>query len=307
VLPEPQPWAPDPEPSNLERVFDAWSGLASDAVDLTRGLAHAIRSPADAVRSVGRTASGILRWGRHLGSTPPLSIEGLIGPDRTWAHSSASIDEVRTIRKAFGGTLNDVVLTAVASGYRELLLTRGEDPDHAVLRTLVPVSVRAESAHGIPDNRVSGFLYELPVDVADPVERLARVHREMDELKASPMAEAGEVVTTLGNLAPPMLVGTASRLGVRLMHQLPQRSVNTVATNVPGPQLPLYCLGREMLAYLPFVPVSFGVRVGTAILSYNGSLYFGVTGDFDTAPDVDVLADAIAEGVSELYRRATET
>jgi diacylglycerol O-acyltransferase len=199
---------------------------------------------------------------------------------------------------------HDVVLAAVSHGYRELLLSRGEDADHAVVRTLVPVSVRADDGRGVPDNRVSAILYELPVHLADPVERLRAVHDQMDELKASHMAEAGELVTSLGNLAPPMVVGTVTRVGSRLMHQLPQRSVNTVTTNVPGPQFPLYCLGREMQAYLPYVPISHGVRVGTAILSYNGSLAFGVTGDFDTAPDVAVLADAIPVGVAQLVAAA---
>jgi diacylglycerol O-acyltransferase len=91
---------------------------------------------------------------------------------------------------------------------------------------------------------------------------------------------------------------------MRAMHQIPQRSINTVTTNVPGPQFPLYCLGREMLEYLPFVPISHGVRVGTAILSYNGRLSFGVTGDFGTAPDVQVLASAISADLDELRGRA---
>jgi diacylglycerol O-acyltransferase len=144
------------------------------------------------------------------------------------------------------------------------------------------------------------------VDLADPVERVERVCADMAALKGSHMADAGETVTTLGALAPPMLLGTVSRLATRLMHRLPQRSVNTVTTNVPGPQFPLYCLGREMLEYRPFVPISHGVRVGTAILSYNGRLSFGITGDRATAPDVDVLASAIGRGVAELGERARD-
>lgn len=304
ALPEAPPWTPAPEPSNAALVLDAWSGLAADTVDLARRLPPLVTDPAATLRSLGETGQGLVRFGRRLSSTPPLSIEGTIGPHRAWAHSSASIADVRTIRSAFGGTLNDVVLAAVSFGYRELLRSRGEDADHAVVRTLVPVSVRSDDGHGVPDNRVSAILYELPVHLDDPVERLRAVHEQMDELKASHMAEAGEAVTALGNLAPPMVVGTITRMGSRLMHQLPQRSVNTVTTNVPGPQFPLYCLGREMLAYLPYVPISHGVRIGTAILSYNGSLAFGVTGDFDTAPDVAVLADAIPVGFAQLVERA---
>jgi diacylglycerol O-acyltransferase len=156
----------------------------------------------------------------------------------------------------------------------------------------------------VPDNRVSALLLELPVEEQDPVNRLRAVRDRMVELKESHMADAGRLVNDVGNLAPPMVVGTATRLGTRLIHRRPQHSINTVATNVPGPQFPLYCLGREMVAYHPFVPIDHGMRVGTAILSYNGALSFGITGDFDTSPDVDLLAAAIAEGVIELRDRA---
>jgi diacylglycerol O-acyltransferase / wax synthase len=126
----------------------------------------------------------------------------------------------------------------------------------------------------------------------------------MAELKDSHMAEAGEVFTTLGNLAPPMVIGSASRMAIRAAHRLSQRSVNTVTTNVPGPQFPLYCLGREMLEYLPYVPISHGVRVSTAILSYNGHLFLGVTGDYASAPDVGVLATTTTRALDELRDRA---
>ena len=204
----------------------------------------------------------------------------------------------------FGGTINDVVLAAVSGGYRELLLSRGEDADRALVRSLVPVSTRHDDSHGVPDNRVSTLLYDLPVQIADPVERLELVHEQMTKLKASHMAEAGETVAAIGNLAPPMVVGAVSRMTIRAFHRLPQRSINTVTTNVPGPQFPLYCLGHEMLEYRPFVPISHGVRVSTAILSYNGRLFFGVTGDYTTASDVNVLAVAASAGIERLRKRA---
>ena len=300
----PEPWEPRPEPRGAAKVLDAWGGLVTDAVATVRALTRAVTHPAGAIRSAVGAARGLARFAGDLGATPPLSIEGTIGPHRAWAHSSASLDDVRTIRAAFGGTINDVVLAAVSGGYRELLISRDEDADHAVVRSGVPVSMRHDDGRGVPDNRVSILLYDLPVQVADPVERLELVHEQMTELKASHMAEAGEAVTTIGNLAPPMVVGPLSRLAIRAMHQLPQRSVNTITTNVPGPQFPLYCLGREMLEYRPFVPISHGIRVSTAILSYNGRLYFGITGDYETAPDVDVLASATARGIELLHQRA---
>ena len=301
TLPEPEPWTPEPEPSGVARVVDAWAGLAGDALHLAGQVPGAVaRDPVGAARSVVEKGEGLIGMGRHLGTAPPLSIEGPIGPDRAWAHSTASLAEVKAVGRAVGGTVNDVVLASVSAGYRALLAERGDDPDTAVLTTLVPVSVRGPEGHGVPDNRVSAILFELPVGIADPVERVRHVCAEMAALKRSHMADAGEAVESLGALAPPMVVGTVSRWASRLMHRLPQRSVNTVTTNVPGPQFPLYCLGREMLEYRPFVPISHGVRVGTAILSYNGRLSFGVTGDRATAADVDVLARAVAADVADL-------
>jgi diacylglycerol O-acyltransferase / wax synthase len=299
-LQEPEPWTASPAPSALAMVRDAWGGLAHDAAALAMRWPTAVRDSVGTLRAARDTGEGLVRFGRHLAGTPPLTIEGGIGPHRRWAHSSAAIDDVRTIRKSFGGTLNDVVLAAVAGGYRALLLGRGEDADNAIVRTLVPVSLRSADSHGVLDNRVSAMLLELPLHIADPIERLRSVSEQMRDLKGSHMAEAGGVVTAAGNLAPPMVVGTVTRLASRVLHRLPQRSVNTVTTNVPGPQFPLYCLGREMLEYFPFVPIMHGVRIGTAILSYNGQLAFGVTGDFDTAPDVGLLAAAIAAGIAEL-------
>jgi diacylglycerol O-acyltransferase / wax synthase len=300
----PEPWTPRLEPRGVAKVLDAWRGLVGDAATTACELARALTRPVGAMRSALEAVSGLARFAGDLGSTPPRSIEGTIGPHRAWAHSSASLDDVRTIRAVFGGTINDVVLAAISGGFRELLVSRGEDADRAVVRSAVPVSMRHEDGHGIPDNRVSTLLYDLPVQVADPVERLELVHEQMSKLKTSHMAEAGEAVTTIGNLAPPMVVGPVSRLASRAMHQLPQRSVNTITTNVPGPQFPLYCLGREMLEYRPFVPITHGIRVSTAILSYNGRLYFGVTGDYATASDVNVLAIAASNGIEELCLRA---
>ncbi len=227
-------------------------------------------------------------------------IDGSIGPHRTWAFSSASFDDVRAVRAECGGTVNDIVLTAVTAGYAALLRHRSEDLDRAVVRTWVPVSPRPTRGAGVPDKRVSLMRLELPVGVADHIDRLRVIQGRMTELKASHMVEVGELATTLGDLAPPMVIGPASRWLVGLLRRVPQRSVNTVTTNVPGPQFPLYCLGREMLSYLPYVPITHGLRVGTAILSYNGRLFFGVTGDAATTPDVDVLADATAAAVGEM-------
>jgi diacylglycerol O-acyltransferase len=156
------------------------------------------------------------------------------------------------------------------------------------------------------DNRVSAIFFDLPVHIDDPVERLNAAREEMARLKQSHEPEAGEALTSLAGVVPPALTASALRLGVRLSERLTQRNMNTVVTNVPGPTVPLYAAGSQMLEYLPFVPLGPGVRIGVAVLSYNGGLYFGVTGDFDTAPDIDVLASGIESAIAVLVDSARE-
>ena len=304
-LPPPPSWTPAPEPPRSSLVLDAWAGLAGDVAAWLKDVPRLVLHPVGALRSGAETGMGLFDLARHLTSTPGLSIEGSIGPHRVWAHTSTPIQEISAVRHTLGGTLNDVVLAAVSGGYRQLLLSRGEDADRAVVRSLVPVSTRHPDHRGETGNRVSAVLLELPVQLADPLDRLAAVRERMAELKQSHMSDTGELMTSVGNLAPPMVVGMAMRVGTRLMQQLPQRSINTVTTNVPGPQYPLYCAGRKMLAYYPYVPISHGVRIATAILSYNGQLAFGITGDEETAPDVDVLASGIKSGLTALYELAS--
>ena len=237
--------------------------------------------------------SGILR--------PPRasSLNGPIGPHRRWDWARSRLSDVKRIRNAFGGTVNDVVLTAIAGGFRELLVSRGERTDR-VVRSLVPVSVRSAEEQGEYNNRVSAIFAELPVGIEDPVERLASVHRQMERLKRSHEAVAGDVLVGLSGFAPAMLLA----LGLRTATHVPQRNVNTVTTNVPGPQRPLYAAGRRMLECFPYVPLAGHVRVGVAIFSYDGALGFGVTGDYDQAPDIGVLCRGIERSMAALVEAA---
>ena len=303
-LPEAKPWEPSPEPDGVHQIADAWGGLGDDLVDRAKGLVDAVLHPGSVVETAKEFGAGLVNLARGLQATPPLAISGDIGPHRNWRHCSVSLDDVRTIRAAFGGTVNDVVLAVITGGYRALLAHLGDDPDSAVVRSLVPVSTRSDDEHGIPDNRVSVILYELPVGEADPVARVALVHEQMLERKASHTVEAGSHLVALSNLAPPPMLGFVSRSVQSLGHRLPQRMINTVTTNVPGPQFPLYCLGSEMLEYHPFVPITTGMRVGTAILSYNGWLSIGVSSDFDSVPDTQAMVDGIARDVSALLSAA---
>ncbi|HEY5108427.1 MAG TPA: wax ester/triacylglycerol synthase family O-acyltransferase [Acidimicrobiales bacterium] len=307
ALGEPVPWTPAAEPPGAAKVLDAWGGLAGEVLRAAGSFPGSVVHPVRTFRSLAAVATGAVRFTERLAPTRSLSIEGPVGPHRVWAHSSAPLDEVKTIRTAFGGTVNDVVLAAVAGGYRALLVEREDDVTTAVVRSLVPVSTRTVDAKGVADNRVSALLYELPVGLDDPVERLESVKAQMADLKSSGIAEAGQVMTTVSDLVPPMVLGLVSRTAIRSMHRFGQQSLNTVTTNVPGPQVPLYCLGHLMEEYRPYVPISHGLRVGTAILSYNGRLFFGVTGDFRSTPDVGVLAEATAAGIDDLYERALES
>ena len=127
---------------------------------------------------------------------------------------------------------------------------------------------------------------ELPVNIEDPVERLHAITRQMEGLKESKQAVAGEALTSMSGFAPPMLLA----LGMRLATRAAQHNVNTVTTNVPGPQFPLYAAGRKMLRAFPYVPLGGQIRIGIAIFSYNGEVNFGITGDYDTTADLDVLS-----------------
>jgi len=303
---EPEPWSPSPEPPGVVKVLDAWGGLAGDLFGVARSVPAGVAHPARTVRSVASTAAGTLRFTERLAPTRGLSIDGPIGPHRVWAHSSASLTDVKTVRNAFGGTVNDVVLAAVSGGYRALLVERGDDVDGAQVRSLVPVSTRHDDGEGVPDNRVSALFIDLPVHLEDAVDRLEAVRSQMVQLKASGIAEAGQTLSTVSDLAPPLVLGLVSRTVMRSTRRFGQQSLNTVTTNVPGPQFPLYCLGHEMSEYRPFVPISHGLRVGTAILSYNGRLFFGITGDYRTVPEVRLLAESTAAGVAHLHDRALE-
>jgi diacylglycerol O-acyltransferase len=301
-----EPWAPAPAPSSAALVLDAWKGLAQDTRGLARRLAAGATHPLAAARALRDTATGFANWAGRLLTLRTGALQGTIGGHRAFAHASARLADVLAIREALGGTVNDVVLSALAGGYRALLAGHGEDPDHARVRSLVPVSVRGEDARGALGNRVSAVLCDLPVHLADPLGRLHAIRAQMDGLKASHMSDAGRVLVDLGELAPPLLVGGITRLIARAMHEVPQRPLATVTTNVPGPRRPLYFHGRRLLEWFPYVPISQGLRVGTAILSYADTLGFGVTADSDSVPDAKVLARGVEAGIAALLGRAQQ-
>ena len=302
---EPQPPRAEPpeyragsQPGPPQLLAGAVVDLLTSPYEQYRALRAATRQLREAARGV-RSVIGVAR------PTPLSTLNGPIGPHRRWAWARSSLEQVRAVRRGLGGTVNDVVLTAITRGFRDLLISRDEPVDR-VVRTLVPVSVRTPglagpaTGDGTFDNKVSGMIAELPVGIAEPRARLESIRAQMRDLKESKQAVAGEVLTSLSGFAPPVLL----TLGTRLFSRLPQRNVNTVTTNVPGPQFPLYAAGRRMLEAFPYVPLAGSVRVGVAIFSYNGLINFGVTGDYDYAPDVEVLCHGIEEGMAELQKLA---
>ena len=299
---EPQPtptrapaWHPGREPSNLHLLADTVADAILDPIDRVRGLpllARANLAAGFSLADLRNLAASYRTWLQPAAG----ELNGPIGPHRRWSWANATLEEVKEIRGALGGTVNDVVLAVITRGFRDLLLGRGTDVDGKVVRTLVPVSVRSEKERGIYNNRVSGVFPGLPVGIEDPVRRLDDIREQMTAFKGSGQAVAGDVLTKLGGFAPPMLLALGARLGTRFQ----QRMVQTVTTNVPGPQFPLYAAGRQLVYAYPYVPIAGSVRISIAIFSYLGGLNFGVTGDWDSVADIDVLTAGIEAGMKEL-------
>ena len=299
--PVPDDWKPEPAPSSVSLAARAVVDYALSPYEQVRALRARLRAPRQFAGQLGDAARGLRSMAGLVRPTPPSSLNGPIGPHRRYAWASTTLDDVKKVRKGLGGTVNDVVLTAITRGFRDLLRSRGESVEDRVVRTLVPVSVRTPDARGTYDNQVSAMFAALPVGIAEPAARLEAIRTQMDGLKESKQAVAGERLTRLGGFAPPMLLA----LGGRVSARVPQRNINTVTTNVPGPQTPLYAAGRKMLRAFPYVPLAGSVRIGVAIFSYFGEINFGVTGDYDTAPDIEVLTCGIESGMAELLELAS--
>jgi WS/DGAT/MGAT family acyltransferase len=297
------PWEPEPTPTRGDLTFRTIRDLTTSNYEQLRVVGSMVRTPRRMLQPVREVASG-LRSLAPLARSAGTALTGSIGPHRIVAWAEAELAAVKRIRHGLGGTVNDVVLAAITCGFRDLLVSRGEDVSDQVVRTLVPVSVRTTrddgaAAHdGTFDNKVSAMFAELPVSLADPAEALSAIRRELGDLKESKQAVAGEALTTLSGFAPPALLGLGMRLAARVVSRT--GNVHTVTTNVPGPQLPLYSCGRLMLKAYPYVPIAAPMRIGVSIFSYNGTLTFGITGDRDVSADIDVLAKGIISGIDSL-------
>jgi WS/DGAT/MGAT family acyltransferase len=299
---EPSGTVPAEPPSPVSLAVQAAADLALLPLRQARAVGAAAADPRGTIRLVAGMAQAVARFSPSLRPAVPSSLSGHIGRRRRYAWTRVSLGDIKTIKRELGGTVNDVVLAAISSGFRALLIGRGEEPRPHAVPSLVPVSVRAPGERSGFGNQVSATVTNLPVHIADPVERLAAVRAEQDSLKASHEAIIGQALESLAEYSA---YPVASWL-VRRAFGLQQREIVTVTTNVPGPQEPLYWMGRRLEEIIPYVPIASTVRTGVSIFSYDGSVTLGITGDYAANADIEVLARGIEHGVAELLLAAEQ-
>ncbi|HEX3735395.1 MAG TPA: wax ester/triacylglycerol synthase family O-acyltransferase [Solirubrobacterales bacterium] len=284
------PWLARPEPTDLKLLGDAVRERLTSPKEIVRGVRAALRGPRQVVRGIGATSKVI-----GAGMAAPSTVFNTeIGPHRRFAITQADLAELKRVKDHHGGTVNDVILSIVSGGIGKYLRARGHDTEGLEMRALVPVSVRAAEEHGALGNRISAMMAPLPVWCEDPVERLKILSDEMGDLKASGQAVGAEILTKLTDFAPSTIASQAARL------QPAQRFFNLVITNVPGPQFPLYVLGRKMESIFPMVPLARRQALCVGIMSYNGQVNFGLVGDYDAMADLDSFALDLEAATEEI-------
>jgi WS/DGAT/MGAT family acyltransferase len=303
-VPEPtpyegEPWAPAPEPSSVQLAARGLKSLAKAPIALTGKALGAASHPNRTLESAREAIEGVgeVAWaGLNPAPATPLNVP--IGPHRRLVFVRNELADFKTVKDGLGGTVNDVVLTVVAGALRQWLRSRGVRTEGLELRALVPVSIRTKDEHHQLGNRIAAMRGPLPVYVEDPVARLAVVREAMDGLKDSKQAVGAEVLAGVQSLAPPTVLAQASRINFST------RLFNLIVTNVPGPQFPLYVLGRELLDLFPvaFLPRDHALAV--AIMSYNGGIDFGLLGDYDAMPDLAEIGEHLQTSLAELVAAA---
>lgn len=292
-------WIPEPEPSTAHLAARGIEDLAATPLRLARRAESAIEHPGPAVQQLTEAAEALGEVGWAFANPAPkvpLNVE--IGSHRRFFWVRAELEELKKVKNVLGGTVNDVVLAVVTGALRRWLHSRGVRSEGLELRALVPVSIRAPDEHGELGNRIAAMRGPLPVYIEDPVQRLRTVSEAMEGLKQSKQVLGAEVISRFNDFAPPTLLAQASRLNFST------RLFNLIVTNVPGPQIPLYVLGRELEDVFPvaFLPEHHALAV--AAMSYNGGIDFGLLGDYDAIDDLEALADGIERSIAELSREA---
>jgi WS/DGAT/MGAT family acyltransferase len=292
-------WLPRPLPSRAQLLAEALVERATMPAELTRSVRAVLRGPRRVLSGVRDAAVGVgaMAWA-GLNPAPPSPYNRAIGPHRRFTWVRADLRDVKAIKDELGGTVNDVVLATVAGALGKHLRRRGQHTDGLELKAMVPVSVRQDIEHGALGNRVAAMMAPLPVWCQEPVARLDIVREELKGLKSGGQAVGAQVLTDLSGFAPATILDQASRLMAR------QRFFNLVVTNVPGPQFPLYLMGRRMLDPFPMVPLARGQGLGVALLSYDGRINFGLVGDYDLLWDLDDFAADVQESLGELAEAA---
>ena len=265
---------------------------------------------------IARAGIGLLRHPRRLGemlersraladlarselvAAPQTSLNGPIGATRRLAEVPARLDDLKAIKRSLGGTVNDVALATAAGGLRELMLSRGEPPPVRGVRAMVPVSVRNAGELLSLGNRVSSLFVDLPVAEPDPLARYRRTVAAAESLKGGRQSAGTETLLELAGAAPPVLHAAVARL------TFAPRIFNITITNVPGSPVPLYALGSRMRRIIPLVPIFALHSIGIAVVSYNGTITFGLNADRGTVPDLDVLAGGMESSLGELRELA---
>lgn len=296
----PRSWSPAAAPSSTELVVSGVARAVRTPLSRLATVASAAVHPRQVLGFATTQVRGLALMGEQALRRPSSVLNGPLGPHRRWGWASSTLADASVIRKAWGGTVNDVILAAISGGFREFLLSRGESVHQRTVRSMVPVSIRTADQKSRLGNEVTAMFADLPVGIADPVERLHAVSAQLQGLKGSGMAIGMHSLIAAGDFVPPTLFA----LGARLSAHVPQRYISTVTTNVPGPQIPLYFRGRRMLAMYPYIPLGSRLRITIGIVSYHGQLAFGVTGDRDAVPDVDVLCRGIETAMADLLAAA---
>ena len=300
-------WMPRNEPTDVELICEA----VAEAIARPGEVVDNVRAAAgDAVATVGKIAGQVLSMARTAsrGAAPDTPLNVSISAQRRFAIARTQLEDYRKIRSAHGCSVNDVVLSVVAGALRSWLLSRGEPvTSSSSVRAMVPMSVRGQAdvpsstTTGSLGNRVSSFLVDLPVGEPSPVVRLHQVTHSMRERTAGMQHVGADTLVRIGGFAPP----TLHALGARAASGFSKRIFNLVVTNVPGPQFPLYAAGARMLELFPVVPLAKGQALAIGLTSYDGGVYYGLNGDRDAMPDVDVLAGMVHESLDELRGTVT--
>jgi len=305
-VPQPAPvedgWAPDPAPTTAELLARGVKDAAATPLRLVERAVAAVGHPESAGRRVVEALEGVGEVvGAFADPAPDVPLNQPIGPHRRFTWARSELATFKRIKDALGGTVNDVVLAVVTGALRKWLHTRGVRTEGLELRALVPVSIRTADERGEPGNKLAAMRGPLPVYVEDPARRLRVVSEQMEGLKRSKQALGAEVISRFNDFAPPTLLAQAARINFST------RLFNTIVTNVPGPQMPLYVLGRKLDEVFPvaFLPENHALAV--AIMSYNGRVCFGLLADYDSMDDVEAIAAGIDESLAELERVAAAT